>query len=94
LLEKNSRTPTADFFSPARDYKTQFIHREKPCRFALKGPGCWIDVTTAPAAIHMALKDAGVSEGFVPHAESGGLGPFLFANPASLRNASGESICR
>jgi hypothetical protein len=74
----------------AGDYEIQFIHREKLYRFAPKDQGRWLDITAVLAAIHKALDDAGVSERFVPHAESGEIGLFMFANPAALKNASRE----
>jgi hypothetical protein len=36
------------------------------------------------------LEDAGVSERFVLHADSGEIGLSMFANPTALKNASRE----
>lgn len=74
----------------AGDYEVQFIHREKLYRFAPKDQARWTDIRAVLAAIHKALADAGVSERFVPHAESGEIGLFMFANPVALKNASRE----
>ena len=74
----------------AGDYEVQFIHREKVYRFAPKDQGRWIDIVTVLGAIHKALGDAGVIERFVPHAQSGEMALFMFANPAALKSASIE----
>jgi hypothetical protein len=72
------------------DYEIQFIHGENLYRFAPKDQGRWIDIIAVLNVIDKALEDAGVSERFIPHADSGEMGLFIFAYPAALKNASRE----
>jgi hypothetical protein len=74
----------------AGDYEVQFIHGQRLYRFEPKDQARWVDIKAVLDAIHKALEDAGVSERFVPHADSGEIGLFMFANPAALKNASRE----
>jgi hypothetical protein len=72
------------------EYSVQFVHGGKLYRFAPKDQGRWTDIFAVVKAIHRALQDSEVTEQFVPLADTGEMGLFIFGKPDAIRKAAQE----
>ena len=72
------------------EYSVQFIHADKLYRLKPPDLGPWYDVESLLAIVDHALHDSGISERFVPLADTGDCVLLIFAEPGALKAAASE----